>query len=1066
MDNEPISLSDLQNNDNYDFLSQLYSNNSDIDNFNQILDEEPASLTYNEFNINCTYFDEQEFVSKYENNKNFSFLSWNIQSLPSKFNEFKDSLDFYRSSGFLFDVIALQEIWNIQDPDLFKLDGYNFVFKQRSNGSGGGVGIYVQESIKFKLLPQYTIFLDRIIETLSIELELKSNRRLIITSLYRPNTHPTITSSQQLNQFTDEFSNLLAELSSSNKDSLIMGDFNIDLLKFQSHEKTSIFVENCFANGFIQIITKPTRVTNGSATLIDHLYTNCIRNKFESGIITSRVSDHFPVFYFMNNVEKKKSPEFIYTRNFTDNNIEQFNNMLSSLGWGNVLNDNHVQSSYDNFSNTFNDLFDMFFPLRKVKFNKNVHKKSPFMTRGLLISRQTKFRLSKLSIEQPSILNTEKFKQYKKLYNKVIIAAKKNYYEVELEVNKKNLRKTWQILREATRKLNDKSSIIDQIMVDDVLIEDQEEICSSFNDYFTNVAEKIAEKINPSDRPPDSYIINSNSNFSMGHVDPFYLIELVSEMKSKKSTDIHGLSNSFVKRTIQHIALPLSHIFSLSLTQGIIPDQLKEAKVIPIFKLKNKKADEDLYLSNYRPISLLPILSKLLEKVVAKNLMSYLINNDLIYKHQYGFQPHKSTFHPMIHILKKVTDSVNNNEVTIGVFCDLQKAFDLCSHSILLRKLEKFGIKNQELEWFRSYLTNRKQFVSLNGKQSHKQTITKGVPQGSILGPILFLIYINDLASCTTLFTLLFADDTSFLISGKNLNEIIPILNVELHKVCDWFRANQLSLHPEKTKFMIFTNNEKSIKWEELNINLNYNNQGENNPDLIKKLGFINSESEVPAIKFLGVFLDPKLNFRYHIDSIRKKISKSLFVIKSAKNILNQNSLKTLYYAMVHCHLQYCVEIWSCCNPSLLNPLILQQKKAIRIINNAKYNAHTAPLFKYSRILPLVKIAEMSKLQIMFDFCINKLPSSFTNMWIRNYERPGLLFLRNNADFYVPFSRLKSIENFPNSAYPRLWNTLETTSPQLLNIDQSRNMFRKNLKEYLLDSLYITCTRPNCSFCV
>lgn len=164
------------------------------------------------------------------------------------------------------------------------------------------MGIYIQESIKFKLLPQYSIFLDRIIETITVELELENKHKINISSIYRPNTHPELTSTQQLNQFTDLFADLMAELSSTNKDSFIMGDLNIDILKVKTHEKTSNFIENCLANGFLQIITKPTRVSNGSATLIDHLYTNCIRNRFHSGIITSRVSDHFPIFHFINNL--------------------------------------------------------------------------------------------------------------------------------------------------------------------------------------------------------------------------------------------------------------------------------------------------------------------------------------------------------------------------------------------------------------------------------------------------------------------------------------------------------------------------------------------------------------------------------------------------------------------------------------------------------------------------------------------------------------------------------------------------------------------------------------------
>ncbi len=196
--------------------------------------------------------------------------------------------------------------------------------------------------------------------------------------------------------------------------------------------------------------------------------------------------------------------------------------------------------------------------------------------------------------------------------------------------------------------------------------------------------------------------------------------------------------------------------------------------------------------------------SKILEILVAEDLTIYLEANNILYKHQYGYQRNKSTFHPMIHLVNKIAEATNRGEITIGVFCDLQKAFDTCSHKILGKKLEKIGVKGIALKWFMSYLSERQQFVNINGQISSSKTVTKGVPQGSILGPILFLIYINDLAYCTSLFSILFADDTSFLISGKNCQDMIRILNLELWKVCDWFRANELSLHSEKKNFMIF----------------------------------------------------------------------------------------------------------------------------------------------------------------------------------------------------------------------------------------------------------------------
>ena len=418
----------------------------------------------------------------------------------------------------------------------------------------------------------------------------------------------------------------------------------------------------------------------------------------------------------------------------------------------------------------------------------------------------------------------------------------------------------------------------------------------------------------------------------------------------------------------------------------------------------------------------------------------------------------------MIHLLNKVSESANQGEFTIGVFCDLQKAFDTCSHKILLKKLERIGIRQNELSWFESYLNDRKQFVSIDGQNSESQIIGKGVPQGSILGPILFLIYINDLKDATTLFSLLFADDTSFLISGKNLNAVVDELNIELHKVCTWFRANELSLHPKKTKFMIFTQNENKFDFENININLNYNDPGPADPLLINKLDFINSKSEVPAIKFLGVFIDPKLNFQYHMNKICKRLSSSLYIIKRAKNLLSEKALITLYYSMIHCHLTYCVQIWSCGSQSSFNKLYLMQKRAIRLVTKSQYNAHTEPLFKSTNILPLSQLALQTKLQFVFEFKNGKLPGSFSGTLVYNYERQNNFELRNASDFYVPTVRLKSVENSPVFAFPKLWN--DFNSPEIKSLT-STIQFKKSIKEILLSNLSnsVNCSRLLCPCC-
>ena len=257
-------------------------------------------------------------------------------------------------------------------------------------------------------------------------------------------------------------------------------------------------------------------------------------------------------------------------------------------------------------------------------------------------------------------------------------------------------------------------------------------------------------------------------------------------------------------------------------------------------------------MDNYRPISLLSIFSKIMEKIVASRLQSYLDMNGILSKWQFGFRSGHSTIHPMVHFLNKIGDSLNNNKHTIGIFWDLKKAFDTCNHQILLLKLKKYGLADTELTWFSSYLTDRKQFVSINKSSSPLLNITLGVPQGSILGPLLFILYINDLPLSSKFLSLLFADDTTLLLTHTNINELIEMANVEFRKICKFFRVNKLVLHPDKTKFILFSRSR--ITQVNLNLVCNNNNYDQNLTENISVIGQVCSGDAVPAIKFLGVF--------------------------------------------------------------------------------------------------------------------------------------------------------------------------------------------------------------------
>jgi hypothetical protein len=659
------------------------------------------------------------------------------------------------------------------------------------------------------------------------------------------------------------------------------------------------------------------------------------------------------------------------------------------------------------------------------------------------------------------VSNHNKYKIYRNIFNSVKRKAKKLHYSNELLANSNNLRKTWSLLNEVLMKSKSKQPI-NSIFYDNVFISNPATIANTFNKFFTTIADEIANLINP---VPDCDIdLPTNNLAGDPNIVPRFnlteiplsegeVLECIASLEDKKTPDMMGFSTNLLKKVSHSILKPITHIFGCSLTTGVVPSKLKIAKVIPIFK-----SGDASDINNYRPISLLSSFSKILEKIVQNRLVKYLDLFNLITPQQFGFRSGHSTTHPMTLLLNKVTDALNKKKHSIILFCDLKKAFDTCNHQILLKKLKNLGVTGTELDWFKNYLTDRKQFVCIDNCTSDLLSILTGVPQGSILGPLLFLIYINDLPDCNRLFSLLFADDTALTYSANNLDELFDVTNSELKKLCTYFRANKLSLHPDKTKYLVITYNNVTLS-ETHTIHINNNNTGENDPNRIFKLHRISDIDSVPAIKYLGVYFDENLNFKYHVNYISKKLSSALFSLRSVRNLLPPNALKTLYYSLFHCHLVYAIEIWSSCSPSTLQPLISKQKAAIRIISSKKYNDHTEPLFKELNILPLPDLITLFNLKLFHSFVHKYIPIAFENSWwtVRN-QRDGVadIELRNDDDYYIPRHRTEQILRFPLFNLPITWNLLHTE----LTDSSTKRTFVKSASHYFLSKL---SSIPNCN---
>ena len=373
-------------------------------------------------------------------------------------------------------------------------------------------------------------------------------------------------------------------------------------------------------------------------------------------------------------------------------------------------------------------------------------------------------------------------------------------------------------------------------------------------------------------------------------------------------------------------------------------------------------------------------------------------------------------------------------------------------------------------------MQNRKQFVVINGKTSSLCNIRIGVPQGSILGPLLFLLYINDLPDCSLLLSIMFADDTTTCASGPDINTLVDFVNCEFQKITTYFRAHKMALHPSKTKFILFTNS-KLIEDRDIQIMLNNNNAGENFADRISRIERVTTASSTPAMKFLGVYFDPKLNFKFHVKQLVSKLSRALFILRSVKTILSPAALRTIYFSVFHCHIIYAIQLWSCTNEGSLKVIFLKQKQAIRVINNSKYNEHTEPLFKKSAILPFFDLALFFKLQVIQQYSQGFLPLAINGTWQRNSERNlerqdeeeggvarGLRVLRNEDDFYVPFSRLVSIDKLPLISFPTIWNNFHEHDLKLV---RNKLQFNSKLKLHFLNKLkdIVSCDRLLCQAC-
>ena len=928
-----------------------------------------------------------------------NILHVNCRSLKKHFSELITLIE--NCSETLL-AVPLSETWlKKSNEDIFQIYGYNFVSNCRCLKSSGGVGIYIDSNYNYFIREDMSIS-NAVIECLFVEISISMHNKILLGVVYRP-------PNSSIKYFNDELLNLLHIIDTSKVlFSCISGDYNIDLIKKDKHESYQIFLNNLLAHSFWPAISRPTRVTKTSATLVDNIFIKIKDADLSGAILYNDLSDHYPIvlkidLQFKSSVQRNK---IITQRVFSDRKKTKFVRELENVDWDKFILD-HLEKddprlSYSRFLEIYEKLYNRNFPITEIIISKKLRPRKEWMTLGLAKSCLTKAKLFKKFKTFPSISNEKKYKEYRNKLNALLVKSEKQFYDSKLKDSAENLKKFWTTINSLINpnKLSHKVDIHD-MLAGTILIKDKRQITEHFNNFFSQIGADLAAKIPPSETSFSSYLKNPvlNSLF-LFPTNETEIINIVKKFKNKKCAGNDDLRLDIIKLTIFQIVKPLVLLINQSLQHGIVPDELKIAKVCPIFK-SGSKSD----FSNYRPISILPSFSKIFEKVIYNRLNSFIQKNKILNTNQFGFRPHHSTYMALIELYDKITESIEKEEYTIGIFIDLQKAFDSIDHSILLHKLQHYGIRGVALQWFTDYLKNRNQYVSLDDAKSRSQPVTFGVPQGSILGPILFILYINDMAQCIKKgHLILFADDTNMLISDKNYDVLIQNVNIELENLSLWFKANKLTLNAKKTSYMMF--GKRKV--------------------LVRKNIFIDMEEllEVEDTKFLGVHIDNRLNWKRHVGVISNKIAHNLGIIFKVRYKISSYVLKIMYNILIQPYLYYCTIIWGCAYHTNLQHLQSLQNRAVRLMTFSNYRAHSNPLFSKLKILKISEIYKMQLAIYMYRSKLNDIPnskidnSSFFNFVNTSHDT------RFASRMHIPYYRTNVRKFNIKCAGPILWNQL------------------------------------------
>lgn len=922
---------------------------------------------------------------------NLKFLFLNIQGLTNK----SIILDTFLHKQNI-NVICLTEHWLTVDEIPTALpDGYlcTSAFCRKDRIRGGSL-ILVRSDQHVRVCDVSMFCSELNLEGAAVFLD--SLKTIVVSIYHSPSGDPNV--------FLYSFNGLLGFLAQfSNYTSIIGGDFNsnFDVTTNKSFSKKFCNVMRQYNFHYLNML--PTRGSN----CLDNVLTNHQRyDKLICNIFNFPFSDHngLMISMYLKDLIRQRDNQTLANISYIKfilpkKSINLLNDRLGSYDWENVLGSvNFTARSVCTriFQILINNIH-YFTKSVKVKSNDRKHLNNWYNSELFSLKNRLIF-LDKLI--KSSTKNSQQLKQtfanLKNHYRNSIKEAKLKYNTNMIENSSNKCRTAWRVIK-GSGGLCTEDKPNHRISPD------------SFNDYFITSIEGIKHKIGTTSGRSKQLITQKSQTelLSWKLITPQDMVKVAKRLKNSDSNDVYLMSNNLLKKIVFNLAGPLAYCFNQCLLEGVFPDELKMSRICPIFKRGPKDKPD-----SYRPISVIPVISKLFELLVFDQISTFFERNNLLSVVQFGFRKGKSTTDAIDKLVHDVYSAFENKALAQATLCDLSKAFDCVNHSDLLMKLNHYGVCGLQLEFFRSYLNNRKQKVMVNGAWSREAEVKYGVPQGSVLGPLLFLICINDLPDFMNCKTYLYADDTTFVNISEKINELAVLAHGALNIASDWFKTNGFLLNEDKTKHIIFT---------------------------LKPIDNISGpENYVNQVHFLGVHLDKTLTWGPHIDYIGSKLSRVIFLMKKLTNCIEHNYVRTAYFSFFQSIFRYGLIFYGNCNR--IYEILILQKKVIRIMSGASFMDHCKPLFLQLKIQTIINL-------YIFDLVVYTLknPSIINNVAHRYGTRT-----RTRGHTQIDFCRLSKTSNSHIVVSLKIYNKI----CYLINSLQENEFCNKFYKWLLVNPFY------------